>query len=74
MRKHKYLNKIYKLIDRMDLWKDKMGHDDQFLINRDDVNELLRLCTANDDYEVPKYRLRNCNKYWNAYYLTSSYK
>jgi len=32
-----------------------------------DIDELMRLIRANDNYIVPGYRLKKANKYWNMY-------
>jgi hypothetical protein len=34
---------------------------------KEDVDELIRLILANEDYIVPAYRLKYCNRYWKKY-------
>ena len=72
MGKHKYLSKLEALLDRIIKWK-HIGpacHEDEWNDMEkalEEVDELIRLCTANSQYEVPKYRLRNCNNWWKTY-------
>ena len=32
-----------------------------------DIDDLIRLCTANSQYKVPGYRLKKANEYWKQY-------
>jgi|21_taG_2_1085346.scaffolds.fasta_scaffold02948_13 hypothetical protein len=72
MRRHKFLGKIYKLLERIERWKqvgpavaekDWDAADDAIK----DVTELERLCRANDQYKIPQYRMKKCNEYWHQY-------
>jgi len=70
---HKYLNRFQELSERIDTWKqvgpactehEWTGMEEAL----EDVNELVRLCTANGKaYKVPAYRLKKANRYWKLY-------
>jgi len=72
MRRHKFLGKIYELIKRIERWK-QVGPAvteeewDAACAALEHALELERLCSANDDYVIPQYRLRRCNQYWRLY-------
>ena len=70
---HKYLDRFQELSERIDTWKqvgpactehEWTGMEEAL----EDVNELVRLCTANGKaYKVPAYRLKKANRYWKQY-------
>ena len=73
MKRHKYLRRLEELYERIEQWKqvgpacseDEWNDMESAL---EDVNELVRLCTANGKaYKVPAYRLKNANRYWKQY-------
>ena len=72
MKEHKYLPRFRELLDRINQWK-QIGpacSEDEWNDMEDarkDVDELIRLCSANPYYNVPYYRLKKSNRYWNQY-------
>ena len=72
MRRHKYLRRLEELYKRMDQWRSIGPACSEYEWTkmeeaRDDIDELIRLIRANDNYEVPSYRLRAANRYWKKY-------
>ncbi len=72
MKRHKFLGKIYMLIERIERWKqigpavtEEEWNAAEFAL--ESINELERLCRANDDYVIPQYRMKRCNEYWHQY-------
>ena len=72
MNKNKYLPRLEELYKRIDQWK-QIGPActeqewDDMEAAREDIDELMRLIKANDNYIAPGYRLKKANKYWNMY-------
>ena len=72
MNKNKYLPRLEELYKRIDQWK-QIGPActeqewDDMEAAREDIDELMRLIKANDNYIVPGYRLKKANKYWKQY-------
>ena len=74
MNKNKYLPRLEELYKRIDQWR-SIGPActeqewDVMETAREDIDELMRLIKANDNYIVPGYRLKKANSYWKQYSL-----
>ena len=72
MKRHKFLGKIYELIERIERWK-QVGPAvtekewDAANAALEDATELESLCRVDDDYKIPTYRMKRCNEYWRLY-------
>jgi len=69
---HKYLKRFQELSERIDIWK-QIGPActeeewDAAEAALEHADEVVRLITANEDYKVPTYRLKNANHHWQLY-------
>ena len=72
MNQPNYLSRLIDLKERIEQWR-SIGpacsktewNDMEDAWN--DIDELMRLIKANDNYIAPGYRLKKANKYWNMY-------
>jgi myo-inositol catabolism protein IolC len=71
-KEHKYLRRLEELYQRIEQWK-QIGPactEEEWAAAEatlEHVDELIRLCSANIDYKVPKYRLKKANAHWKHY-------
>ena len=72
MNQPNYLSRLIDLKERIEQWRSigpacskKEWNDMEDA--RNDIDELMRLIKANDNYIAPGYRLKKANKYWNMY-------
>ena len=72
MNQPNYLSRLIDLKERILQWKSigpacSESEWDAMEAAREDIDELIRLIKANDNYIAPGYRLKKANKYWNMY-------
>jgi hypothetical protein len=72
MNQPNYLSRLIECKERIDQWR-SIGpacSKEEWTDMEDawnDIDELMRLIKANDNYIAPGYRLKKANKYWNMY-------
>ena len=72
MMRHRFLKRLEELFDRIEQWahigpactEDEWTKMEE---ERGDIDELIRLCTANSQFKVSGYRLKKANEYWKQY-------